>query len=540
MYNITNPILKGFNPDPSLCRQGEDYYIATSTFEWFPGVRIYHSRDLKHWSLVSCPLDRVSMLDMKGNPDSGGIWAPCLSYADGQFWLLYTDVKIVDSPWKNGRNYLVTAPSVEGPWSEPVAMGNGGFDPSLFHDTDGRKYYVYRPWGPRHHSNPHNTIVLQEYFPEQKKLSSERKTLFTGTPLGYTEGAHIYQKEGYYYLMVAEGGTSYEHAVVVLRSTTLDGPWELHPETTVMTSWHLPENPLQKSGHGSLLETHTGEWYMAYLTSRPQRLPGIPLLAAGGRGYCSLGRETGITGLEWRDGWPYVKGGKHAAQTVAGPQMQESTPTDDENWFEDFNGESLNPELQTLRIPFDENLGSLTERRGFLRLYGNDSLNSRFTQSTVARRWQHFVFQAETRMQFSPAHFQQSAGMTCYYNTKNWSYCFMDWEEGRGRTLKIIQLDRNVPAWPLHDEPIQVPDNVESVWLRVNVDRLSYYYSYSFDGKNWQTIPLTFEAWKLSDDYIAGRGFFTGAFVGLHCEDISGDGCHADFDYFSYQPAAES
>ena len=142
---ITNPILTGFNPDPSLCRQGEDYYIATSTFEWFPGVRIYHSRDLKNWSLVSTPLDRVSMLDMKGNPDSGGIWAPCLSYADGKFWLLYTDVKIVDSPWKNGRNFLVTAPSIEGPWSEPVPMGNGGFDPSLFHDDDGRKYYLYRP-----------------------------------------------------------------------------------------------------------------------------------------------------------------------------------------------------------------------------------------------------------------------------------------------------------------------------------------------------------------------------------------------------------
>jgi xylan 1,4-beta-xylosidase len=144
---ITNPILTGFNPDPSLCRQGEDYYIATSTFEWFPGVRIYHSRDLKNWSLVSTPLDRVSMLDMKGNPDSGGIWAPCLSYADGKFWLLYTDVKIVDSPWKNGRNFLVTAPSIEGPWSEPIPMGNGGFDPSLFHDDDGRKYYLYRPWG---------------------------------------------------------------------------------------------------------------------------------------------------------------------------------------------------------------------------------------------------------------------------------------------------------------------------------------------------------------------------------------------------------
>ena len=449
---ITNPILTGFNPDPSLCRQGEDYYIATSTFEWFPGVRIYHSRDLKNWSLVSTPLDRVSMLDMKGNPDSGGIWAPCLSYADGKFWLLYTDVKIVDSPWKNGRNYLVTAPSIEGPWSEPIPMGNGGFDPSLFHDDDGRKYYLYRPWGPRHHSNPHNTIVMQEFDPQTGTLSPERKTLFTGTPLCYTEGAHLYRHAGWYYLMVAEGGTSYEHAVVVLRSKTIDGPYELHPDVTMMTSWHLPENPLQKSGHGSLLQTHTGEWYMAYLTSRPLRLPGVPLLASGGRGYCPLGRETGIARIEWRDGW------------------------------------------------------------------------------------QHFTFRAETRMQFSPVHFQQSAGLTCYYNSKNWSYCFVDYEEGQRRTIKVIQLDHNVPSWPLHEQPIPVPESAQSVWLRVDVDTLVYRYSYSFDGETWHTVPVTYEAWKLSDDYIGGRGFFTGAFVGLHCEDISGDGCHADFDYFTYEP----
>ncbi|HHP1265313.1 TPA: glycoside hydrolase family 43 protein [Enterobacter roggenkampii] len=533
---ITNPILTGFNPDPSLCRQGEDYYIATSTFEWFPGVRIYHSRDLKNWSLVSTPLDRVSMLDMKGNPDSGGIWAPCLSYADGKFWLLYTDVKIVDSPWKNGRNFLVTAPSIEGPWSEPIPMGNGGFDPSLFHDDDGRKYYLYRPWGPRHHSNPHNTIVLQAFDPQTGTLSPERKTLFTGTPLSYTEGAHLYRHAGWYYLMVAEGGTSYEHAVVVLRSKTIDGPYELHPDVTMMTSWHLPENPLQKSGHGSLLQTHTGECYMAYLTSRPLRLPGVPLLASGGRGYCPLGRETGIARIEWRDGWPYVEGGKHAQLTVKGPQVAEQPAAVHNGWREDFDGSTLDPELQTLRIPFDDTLGSLTARPGYLRLCGNDSLNSTFTQSTVARRWQHFAFRAETRMQFSPVHFQQSAGLTCYYNSKNWSYCFVDYEEGQGRTIKVIQLDHNVPSWPLHEQPIPVPEQAESIWLRVDVDTLVYRYSYSFDGETWHTVPVTYEAWKLSDDYIGGRGFFTGAFVGLHCEDISGDGCHADFDYFTYEP----
>lgn len=182
-------------------------------------------------------------------------------------------------------------------------------------------------------------------------------------------------------------------------------------------------------------------------------------------------------------------------------------------------------------------MGSLSARSGFLRLYGNDSLNSTFTQSTVARRWQHSAFRAETRMEFAPRHFQQSAGLTCYYNSKNWSYCFVDFEEGRGSTLKVIQLDHNVPSWPLHEQPIPVPDDAQSVWLRVDVENLVYRYSYSFDGEQWQTLHVTYEAWKLSDDYIGGRGFFTGAFVGLHCEDISGDGCYADFDYFSYTPA---
>jgi xylan 1,4-beta-xylosidase len=128
------------------------------------------------------------------------------------------------------------------------------------------------------------------------------------------------------------------------------------------------------------------------------------------------------------------------------------------SWRDDFDASSLDPELQTLRIPFDDTLGSLTARPGYLRLYGNDSLNSTFTQSTVARRWQHFAFRSETRMQFSPVHFQQSAGLTCYYNSKNWSYCFVDYEEGQGRTIKVIQLDHNVPSWPLHEQPIPVPE----------------------------------------------------------------------------------
>ena len=139
---ITNPILPGFNPDPCICRVGDDFFIATSTFEWFPGVQIHHSRDLVHWRLVGRALDRVSQLDMKGVPHSGGVWAPALSHANGRFWLVYTNVLSHGGPVFDTPNYLVTAESIEGPWSDPFYLHSAGFDPSLFTDEDGSQYLV--------------------------------------------------------------------------------------------------------------------------------------------------------------------------------------------------------------------------------------------------------------------------------------------------------------------------------------------------------------------------------------------------------------
>ena len=162
---ITNPILPGFNPDPSIVRVGDDYYIATSTFEWYPGVQIHHSKDLKNWRLVSRPLNRAGLLDMRGNPDSGGIWAPCLSYSDGLYWLIYTDVKRLDGNFKDAHNYLTTCETIDGEWSDPVYMNSSGFDPSLFHDDDGRKWFVNMVWDHRHLHNRFGGIYLQEYSP---------------------------------------------------------------------------------------------------------------------------------------------------------------------------------------------------------------------------------------------------------------------------------------------------------------------------------------------------------------------------------------
>ncbi|MDP3523854.1 MAG: glycoside hydrolase family 43 protein, partial [Hoeflea sp.] len=235
---IVNPILPGFNPDPSICRVGTDYYIATSTFEWYPGVQIHHSTDLVNWRLVGRPLTRASQLDMRGNPDSCGIWAPCLSHADGLFWLVYTDVKRFDGNFKDSHNYIVTAPAIEGPWSDPVHVNSSGFDPSLFHDEDGRKWFVNMVWNHRSNSiggQPKHPafagILMQEYDAGAGRLIGKPENIFKGSSHGLVEGAHLFKRDGWYYLTVAEGGTGYGHAVTMARSRTLDGPYELHPDT---------------------------------------------------------------------------------------------------------------------------------------------------------------------------------------------------------------------------------------------------------------------------------------------------------------------
>src|ERR1039457_2541956 len=238
---VQNPILRGFNPDPSIVRVGDDYYFATSTFEWFPGVQIHHSRDLVHWRLLTRPLNRPSQLNMLGDPDSCGVWAPCLTYADGLFWLIYTDVKRYGRTTVGGasgaslrdfHNYLVTCPTIDGEWSDPVYVNSSGFDPSLFHDDDGRKYFLNMLWDHRPGKNHFAGIVLQEYSVKERKLIGERQMIFKGTPLGLTEGPHLYKRNGWYYLLTAEGGTGWGHAVTLARSRKITGPYDRSEEHT--------------------------------------------------------------------------------------------------------------------------------------------------------------------------------------------------------------------------------------------------------------------------------------------------------------------
>lgn len=530
---IKNPILKGFNPDPSICRAGDDYYIATSTFEWFPGVQIHHSKDLVNWHLIAHPLNRISLLDMRGNPNSGGIWAPDLSYHDGKFWLIYTDVKVTDGMWKDCHNYLTTCKTIDGEWEEAIPLNGSGFDASLFHDENGKKYLINMYWDQRVYNHNFYGIVLQEYSSKEQKLIGKSKIIYSGTDIKYTEGPHLYKIWDYYYLFTAEGGTCYQHCETVARSKNIIGPFEIQPDYPLLTSWQDPRNDLQKCGHASLVHTQTDEWYLAHLANRTLPIHNQPILEQ--RGYCPLGRETSIQKIKWVNNWPEVVGGKQGLVLVEGPKIKEVKWEKSYLEKDDFDSERLNLNFQSLRIPLTERIASLKARIGNLRLYGKESLISTFTQAFVARRWQSFVFDASTSVSFQPDSFQQAAGLTCYYNTENWSTIHVTWNEEKGRVIDVVACDNFNFSMPLKNAVIPIPNDVEYVHLKVEVRVETYEYSYSFDGEKWEKVSIIFETKKLSDDYIRGGGFFTGAFVGINCIDITGTNKPADFDYFSYK-----
>ncbi|MGD1785739.1 family 43 glycosylhydrolase [Klebsiella pneumoniae] len=248
MSLIQNPILRGFNADPSIIRVEDTYYIANSTFEWFPGVRLHESKDLKNWNLLPSPLSTTTLLDMKGNPSSGGIWAPALSWADGQFWLVYTDVKVTEGAFKDMTNYLTTAKDIRGPWSDPIKLNGVGFDASLFHDDDGRKYIVQQTWDHREYHHPFDGITLTELDTKTLKLMPETaRTIYRGTAVALVEGPHLYKLNGYYYLFAAQGGTVFTHQEVVARSKTLEADsFETEPGDVFLTNVDTPDSYIQK------------------------------------------------------------------------------------------------------------------------------------------------------------------------------------------------------------------------------------------------------------------------------------------------------
>jgi xylan 1,4-beta-xylosidase len=453
------------------------------------------------------------------------------------FWLIYTDVKRYGRTTVGGAsgaslrdfpNYLVTSPRIDGEWSDPIYLNSSGFDPSLFHDDDGRKYLVNMLWDHRPGNNRFAGIVLQEYSVKERKLIGKRELIFKGTPLGLTEGPHLYKRNGWYYLLTAEGGTGWAHTVTLARSRKIAGPYELHPDTHILSARNRPDCELQRAGHASLVETQNGETYMVYLCGRPLR----------NRGRCTLGRETAIQKMVWsEDGWLRTLDGQGI------PTLETPAPSLPVHKFpavsarEDFNEPQLPIDFQWLRTPWPEELFSLTARPGFLRLFGRETIGSLFKQSLVAQRQQSHCFSAATVVEFEPEHFHQAAGLVCYYNSVKFHYLYVSHDETLGKHLRVMSCVPDSPQTDAFTPLIPSPAG-KPVHLRVEIDFERLYFAYRVEGvdKDWRWLPQQFDASILSDEACApGTPNFTGAFVGMACQDMSGTARPADFDFFEYR-----
>lgn len=543
---IQNPILPGFCPDPSIIRVGEDYYIANSSFEWWPGVKIYHSKDLKHYEQLPSPLNRMSQLNMVGEGDSCGVWAPDISWDGEYFWLIYTDVKTRTGGLFNTHNYLVKSKDIRGGWSEPVYLNSSGFDPSVFHDTDGKMYIVNM-------INNFKGILVQEYDPVQERLVGEAKNVFPGTGRGYTEGPHIYHIGEYYYLLMAEGGTGYDHMVTMARAKSIWGPYEEDPGNPVLTSDMEKPDALQRCGHADIVCTQKGEWYMVHLCGRP------PM----GSRQCVLGRETAIQKMVWNEeGWLRMACGGNFGQWETGePEglveclFPEEAGKDygrddfnieilahgksggdfENNTSKNKSSEYLDVRYTSLRQPYDS-YTSLTERPGYLRLYGQESLNSCYDVSLVARRQMERHVQVETCVEFTPTCREQMAGLAYMYDTGNFYLLIKTRDEEFGNQnldlkrpakLRLIKSDHFdvTDASP----EIDIPED-EPLFLRVVTTQEGLYakFFYSLDGKEYKELA-ELPTKILTDEQSDG---FTGAHFGMYCHDMTGLRRYADFDYF--------
>ena len=512
-----NPILRGFYPDPSICRVGEDYYLVTSSFEYFPGIPIFHSRDLVNWQQLGHVLDRPSQLPLSGVKSSGGIFAPTIRFYKGCFYVVCTNVG-------TGGNFVVTATKPEGPWSEPKYIDAEGFDPSLFFDVDGTAYYTRDGNGP---DINHPLIYAARIDLHKGKLLEKAKPIFAGTGGVWPEASHLYRFGSYYYLVIAEGGTYYEHSVVVARSKKPKGPFTTCPSNPVLGHRERPKHPFQAVGHVDLVDTLDGDTYAVLLGIRPK----------GGR-FHHLGRETFLVPVTFGDdGWPRF--GKHGEVEVTLPAPNlPSTPALKPKSREDFDGKKLPLEFVFVRNP-EPKSHSLNARPGYLRLQG---LAGTMTETEplcfVGRRQQHFECSCTALLDFAPKAMADEAGLVVRSN-EAFHYALV---VRRGSIEN--EAEREVWLWSVvagKKKLIQkLPLPKGAVQLEVRATAKDYEFSIG-TGKRRKVLG-TLPTRQLSTEFglaKTGNLSFTGVVIGLYA---SGQGeraqSPADFDWFEYRPGA--
>jgi xylan 1,4-beta-xylosidase len=549
MALLTNPVLPGFTPDPSLIRVDGWYYLANSSFEWHPTIPIHRSRDLKTWEFAGSLNGPDVDLDLRRLQDSGGVWAPSLSWCDGSFWLTFTVVRGFGGPHKDMDTYISRAADVAGPWTAPARVTSTGFDPSIFHHG-GRHWLVNMEWD--HRPNGRGSfagINVQELNADGTATVGQPRILHRRPEL--VEGPNLYFIEGRFYLMLAEGGTGQNHGIAMMRSENILGPYEPDPNGPVLTTRDNPAHELQKAGHGEIATSADGTMYLAHLASR--------WAEKDGHRYSILGRETCIQRLALTpDGWLRLEqGGWHPAVTVEGPQ--EETPASPHNQPDPDTGRDPGAILSwdntvstgatpawpwsTLRQPPGPDWASLTARPGWLRLRGRHSTDSVDTQSLVARRLTSTTAKATVTVEAEPENYTHSAGLIFYYNTSSYVYLRTTVRETGGifgdgdmDTEKVVEVLENDPLTGLRSHgTVPVPAGVP-LRLEGSLADDQLHFSWAAAGCPLQPIGPAFNALQLSDDH-GDVLRFTGTLVGVAAQDLRDRTFTADFTDFTYRDA---
>ena len=511
MAQYRNPIIPGFHPDPSICRVGDDYYIVNSSFQYFPGVPIYHSTDLVNWQLIGNVLDRQSQLPLKRATSWQGVYAPTLRYDNGIFYLIVTNVG-GGGPTGDGSsgsdNFMVTATDPRGPWSEPIWLEQGGIDPSLYFEN-GKCYMV---------SNPDNTITLCQIDPLTGRRLTKSRPLWQGTGGRYPEGPHIYKKDGWYYLLISEGGTELAHRLTIARSKHIEGPYEANPQNPLLTHCSLAgqASQIQGTGHGDLVQAKDSSWWIVFLAYRNY-----------GGSYHHLGRETFMAPVEWPQGqWPIVNGGK-PVDTLMNVKVAAATPQSEHRHIHTTFDRPLGPEWVYIQNPDST---AYQMKYGRLRLFPRlSSLTENLRPTFVGRRQESPTFTAETTVDFTQSMPGDNAGLTVYQiNDGHIDFCLQPTRNSM--TLRVVLTMKNVKA--TLDE---VHLNDTRCTLRVRSDASKYYFDYAIDGKSFKTLSEV-DCALMSTEVVGG---FTGVVIGMYAamnRSYGGYGdTYADFDYFDYK-----
>ncbi len=511
-----NPILPGFYPDPSICRVGDDYYLVTSTFEYFPGLPVFHSRDLVHWHQIGHVLDRPSQLPLDEIRPSGGLYAPTIRYSDGVFYVINT---LVDGKTKSG-NFIVTATDPAGPWSEPYWLDSApGIDPSLFFDEDGRVWYTGTRLKENSEYRGDSEIWLRELNLNSMNLFGNEYVLWDGAlkKATWAESPHIYKVNGWYYLMIAEGGTGHEHAVTIAQSESITGPYEPNPRNPILTHRHLGlDYPIVGTGHADLVETQNGEWWMILLAMRPY----------GGYFY-NLGRETFLAQVRWEeDGWPIVSPGSGRVEfSYPVPNLPETvwppTPVRD-----DFDSATLALHWNLLRTPH-EAFYSLDERPGHLRLrLRPQHLAEPTNPSFVGRRQQHMHFKAACAIEFIPQTEYECAGLVLVQNNDfHYRFVMTKTNEPVIRLIKRAQGKEEILA----EQSVQAG----KLFLKVEAHEQAYGFYFAGEPGEWRTLAEGGDGRILSTPVAGG---FVGTMIAMYASSNGqASANHADFDWFEYR-----